>query len=203
MESKPPSEKRRGRPRAYDPDTALAQATETFWEAGYAATSLDALSAATGMNRPSLYGAFGDKSALFLSAMDRYREASRQAMRTALSVPSLRISLARFYAAGIDIYVGGGPRGCFMIGAGLSQAASDEAIRQVVADGLHELDDGLTRRLAIAKEAGELSASADPSALARVVSGMLNALAVRARLGEPRAALEALAATTVDLVCGA
>lgn len=195
--------KRRGRPRAYDPDTALAKATETFWENGYAAASLDALSAATGMNRPSLYGAFGDKQALYQAALERYREQGRRTMKEALGAPgTLRESLQRFYAAGLDIYLSGGPRGCFLIGSGLSQAAADPAIRDTVAAGVHELDAGLTRRLAIAKDAGQLPASADPEALARVVSGMLNALAVRARLGESRAELEALAATTIDLVCG-
>ena len=64
---------RRGRPRAYDPERALAQATAAFWDAGYSATSLDDLSAATGMNRPSLYGAFGDKHALYLKAIDGLR----------------------------------------------------------------------------------------------------------------------------------
>ena len=52
---------RRGRPRAFEPETALNQAMDVFWKDGFAATSLDDLSAATGLNRPSLYGAFGDK----------------------------------------------------------------------------------------------------------------------------------------------
>src|SRR5262245_66574327 len=77
--------KRRGRPRAYDPDVALARAIEGFWQAGYAATSLDDLSEATGMNRPSLYGAFGDKHDLYLRALARYWELSRGAMREALA----------------------------------------------------------------------------------------------------------------------
>src|SRR5882724_10797919 len=64
--------KRRGRPRAYDPATAIARAAETFWKAGYAGTSLDDLSAATGMNRPSLYAAFGDKRDLYLKALEIY-----------------------------------------------------------------------------------------------------------------------------------
>ena len=56
-----PAPKRRGRPRGYEPEVALARALDVFWKDGFAATSLDDLSAATGMNRPSLYGAFGDK----------------------------------------------------------------------------------------------------------------------------------------------
>jgi AcrR family transcriptional regulator len=193
--------KRRGRPRTYDPDLALDRATDAFWETGYAAASLDALSAATGMNRPSLYAAFGDKAALYQAALERYRDFGRRSMAAALAAPTLRESLKRFYAGGIDIYLGGGPRGCFLIGSGLSQAAADPAVRETVAAGVHELDTGLVHRFEAAKAAGELPASADPAALARVASAMLNALAVRARLGESREQLEALAATTIDLVC--
>src|SRR6185503_13287769 len=75
--------KRRGRPRAYDPDTALARAAATFWKAGYAGTSLDDLVEATGMNRPSLYAAFGDKREIYLKTLEHYREGSRALARAA------------------------------------------------------------------------------------------------------------------------
>ncbi len=68
-----PGPRRRGRPRAFEPETALIQAMDVFWQDGFAGTSLDALSAATGLNRPSLYGAFGDKRALYLQAYRQYR----------------------------------------------------------------------------------------------------------------------------------
>ena len=68
----PVSAKRRGRPRAYQPEIALGRALDLFLKDGFAATSLDDLSAATGMNRPSLYGAFGDKRDLFRRALDDY-----------------------------------------------------------------------------------------------------------------------------------
>src|SRR3954462_1266031 len=66
--------KRRGRPRAYEPDVAIGQALALFRKGGYAATSLDDLSEVTGMNRPSLYGAFGDKRALYIKSYQRYRD---------------------------------------------------------------------------------------------------------------------------------
>jgi len=68
---------RRGRPRQYDPDQALAKAAAAFWKGGYAGTSLDELSAATGMNRPSLYAAFGEKRDLYLKTLERYQRKSR------------------------------------------------------------------------------------------------------------------------------
>src|ERR1700726_4276077 len=75
-----PGAKRRGRPRAYEPDVALGKALGLFRKEGFAATSLDDLSAATGMNRPSLYGAFGDKRELYIKSYQRYRDDARAAM---------------------------------------------------------------------------------------------------------------------------
>jgi TetR/AcrR family transcriptional regulator, copper-responsive repressor len=72
----------RGRPRAFEAETALTHAMDAFWKDGFAATSLDDLSAATGLNRPSLYGAFGDKRALYIQA---YRRCSRRGRRCATS----------------------------------------------------------------------------------------------------------------------
>src|SRR3981189_3451887 len=69
--------KRRGRPRAYQPEIALGKALDLFRKGGFAATSLDDLSAATGMNRPSLYGAFGDKRELYIKSYARYRADAR------------------------------------------------------------------------------------------------------------------------------
>src|SRR5258708_28769719 len=94
------SPKPRGRPRAYDPDAALAEARDAFWDAGFAATSLDDLSLATGMNRPSLYGAFGDKRQLYLQTIERYRAFARDALKQALApAPPLADALRLGYPA--------------------------------------------------------------------------------------------------------
>src|SRR5437764_10982772 len=118
-ESTPPTEpKRRGRPRAYDPDAALGRAIGSFWKAGYSGTSLDDLSAATGMNRPSLYGAFGDKRELFIKSYRRYRDDARAAMGDIFrnDLP-IRKRLERIYEVALEIYMYGesGPRGCFTV----------------------------------------------------------------------------------------
>src|SRR6195256_285408 len=111
--------KRRGRPRAYDPDVALGRAIESFWKAGYSATSLDDRGGQPGMHRPSLYGAFGDKQDLYLKALARYWDVSRVAMNEALAndLP-LREGLQRLYGKALSLYFSGknGPRGCFAIG---------------------------------------------------------------------------------------
>src|SRR3954470_19813199 len=101
----PVSPKRRGRPRAYEPEIALGKALDLFRKGGFAATSLDDLSAATGMNRPSLYGAFGDKRELYIKAYQRYRADARAAtvdiFRDELPI---RQRLERIYAVALDIY---------------------------------------------------------------------------------------------------
>src|SRR6478736_9721727 len=118
--------KRRGRPRAYEPDVALGKALDLFRRDGFAATSLDDLSAATGMNRPSLYGAFGDKRELFIKSYQRYREDARAAMAGIFrdELP-IRQRLARIYAVALDIYLSGdAPRGCFTVMTAASEAVS-------------------------------------------------------------------------------
>src|SRR5689334_17190894 len=114
----PKTPKKRGRPRAYDPDLALTRAMDVFWKDGFAGTSLDELSAATGMNRPSLYGAFGDKRELYIKAYQHYRDDARAAMIGIFSgeLP-IRTRLERVYAAALDIYLSGesGPLGCFTV----------------------------------------------------------------------------------------
>jgi AcrR family transcriptional regulator len=197
--------KRRGRPRAYDPDVALAKATETFWAQGFAGASLDDLSAATGMNRPSLYGAFGDKQTLFKAALDRYMDSSRAAMIEAFrGGGTLREVLTRIYHTALGFYLSDdmGGRGCFLASAGLGQALVDSDVRQVVADGLHELDRGVEGLLQRRQAKGELPSTVDAVALGRVASMMMNALSVRARAGETREQLEATIPVMVDLICG-
>src|SRR5262245_226734 len=124
--------RRRGRPRAYDPETALTRATETFWKAGYAGTSLDDLGAAMGMNRPSLYGAFGDKRDLYIKTLEHYRGQVRGLAREALAGdPPLRTFLRRFYASALTLYLSGesGGRGCYSIGTAATEAAVDPDVR--------------------------------------------------------------------------
>jgi AcrR family transcriptional regulator len=196
---------RRGRPRAYDPDAALARAVDTFWDAGFAATSLDDLTLATGMNRPSLYGAFGDKRALYRKALDLYRGRTREAFGKVFGGDDrLRIALRKVYDTAISIYLSGdnGARGCFIIGTAVAQAVTDPDTRTALADSLREIDGAFTARIAHAQRSGELSADADPAKLAKLASATLYSLTVHARAGEGRSALQAIADAAVDVICG-
>jgi len=196
---------RRGRPRSYDPGRALAQATAAFWDAGYSGTSLDKLSAATGMNRPSLYGAFGDKHALYLKAIEGYRATARAGMQASLPQDGpLKAAFGVLYQRAISLYLSGenGARGCLLVSTAATEAVMDPEIRRAARVALEEIDAAFEARFRHACEQGDLPRSADPAALAKLASAILHTLSVRARTGAPRAVLERIAASGVDLICG-
>src|SRR5262245_59356498 len=200
-----PAAIRRGRPREYDPERALARASEAFWKHGYAATSLDELAAATGMNRPSLYAAFGDKRDLYLKTLERYREQSRAATLALLADdPPLRVFLGRFYAAALDLYGSGtqDARGCYSVSTAATQASVDPTVRAYLAESIRGTDTFLATVIAKACARGEIGAGADAAALAQFATATLHTLAVRSRAGIARKQLEALAAAAIDLICG-
>jgi TetR/AcrR family transcriptional regulator, copper-responsive repressor len=196
--------KRRGRPRAYDPEVALARVTESFWQGGYSGTSLDDLSAATGMNRPSLYGAFGDKRDLYLKALTRYWELSRVAMQEALAYDGpLREALERLYRKAMSVYLSGkSPLGCFAISTATTEAVRDPKIRVSLAEGFRMIDEAFEARIRFAKGQGELPRGADPAVLAMLASATLHTLAIRSRAGASRNALQAIVEASVDVICG-
>ncbi|MDE5461496.1 TetR/AcrR family transcriptional regulator [Bradyrhizobium sp. CSS354] len=209
QKQKPPAaaseHKRRGRPRAYEPDVALGKALDLFRTQGFAATSLDDLSEATGMNRPSLYGAFGDKRELYIKSYQRYREEARASMveifRQEMPV---RQRLERIFAAALNIYLSGeaGPRGCFTVVTAASEAVGDPDIRAMVLDGLNELDKAFASCFRRAKEKGELPESADPAVLAQLASATVHSIAIRSRARVSRKELEAIVKGTIDVIVG-
>jgi len=194
----------RGRPREYNVDKALSRAAESFWKNGYAGTSLDALASATGMNRPSLYAAFGNKHDLYLKTLQRYRDRMRDAARALLAdEPSLRIYLTRFYEAALDVYFAGanGPRGCYFVGTATTESAVDPMVRAFLADSIQSTDAFFATLVRRAIERREIHPKADPEALARLLTATVHTLAVRSRAGQSRRELEKLAAATIDMVC--
>lgn len=195
--------RRRGRPRAYDPDLALDQVLDVFWRYGFSATSLDMIAEATNMNRPSLANAFGDKRALYLRSLERFRARMKDLLGAKLaSETNVRKALLGFYRRAIDLYFSGdvGPRGCFAITTAAAESVEDPEIRAALAAVLAEIDLALEMRLRQAAEAGELARGADLPGLAKIGSATLHSLALRARAGESRRSLETMASAAADLM---
>jgi len=184
---------RRGRPRAYDPEAALQAARDIFWVKGYAATSLDDIVAATGMNRPSLYAAFGDKEAIYLSALKMQGERLVETVAAAVKLDlKLKAFLDLFFARCIDTYLEGaqGPRGCFLLGTALTESLIREDVGAVLRDAFGRCEEHLEQRFKAARKTGELAKTADPRALAMLVSSTMHELAMLARSGESRVGLQ-------------
>lgn len=194
----------RGRPRQYDPDQALAQAMRTFWRNGYAATSMDDLSVATKMNRPSLYNAFGNKRAIYLSLLDRYIATIGEVIHDALGSPlSLKQALNRLYRKMLTTYTSseGEGLGCFLVGTAATEAVRDEEVRARLAGALAGVHQALEVRLHQAQSQGDLARQADVAGLAAIASAVLHSLAVQVRAGVPRTALLRMIHSAVNLIC--
>ena len=205
VEAAAPEAKRRGRPRSYEPDVALRQAMEAFWKTGYAATSLDDLSAATGMNRPSLYAAFGDKQDIYVKAYRRYRAQMRDAFLPILTADApVRAVLRKTFEMASEVYLAGpdGPRGCFSVVTAGSEAIADPEIRRQVNEAIASLDEGFAALFARAMARGELSSDADAAALAKIATATIHTLAIRARLQAQRSELRVLIDAGVAVICG-
>jgi len=155
------------------------------------------------MNRPSLYAAFGDKQAIYLKAIERYR--AGPAVKNALAEGgTLREALRRVYKLALAIYLAGdqGARGCFVIGTAATEAVTNPLVREQLAGLLNDVDDAFEARIRLAKAAAELPRNADPKTLARIASATLHSLAIRSRAGEKRRVLEAIAEAGINSVCG-
>jgi AcrR family transcriptional regulator len=177
---------------------------EVFWEAGYSGTSLDDLGAGMEMNRPSMYAAFGDKEALYLEVLRRYRAATRAGIESALAPDRpLREGLRLVFTGALDLYFAGtsGARGCLLICTAMTEARNPK-VREMLKGSLRSMDEVFATRMQKAKDDGELPESADVAGLAQMASAVIGTLSVRARAGEEREALEAFVRASIDVLCG-
>lgn len=183
-----------GRPRQFDVDEALDRALEVFWRHGYEGASLPALTEAMGINRPSLYAAFGNKEELFRRALDRYAEGPAAHVRKALAEPTARAVAQRLLYGTVDLLANPKhPSGCFLVQGALACSPASEGVRQAAAKRRASGLALIRRRLRRAVSEGDLPADADPVDLARYVSAMMQGLAVQAASGAKRDELTRIA----------
>jgi AcrR family transcriptional regulator len=181
-----------GRPRAFDVDEALDAAVDVFWRRGFAGASLSELAGAMGVNKPSVYGAFGDKAQLFQAALRRYVERNMGYVTDALDRPTARECARAFLVGNAQaVTMPGRPPGCLSVQAVATPDGSGEfaalaenraAVQRLFADRF---------RRAIAD--GDLPAGEDPDELAAFLITVSSGFAIRAADGTPRESLLAAA----------
>jgi AcrR family transcriptional regulator len=184
----------RGRPRAFDRDAALRQALELFWAQGYEGTSMNDLTAATGIASASIYACFGSKEALFREAVELYGKVAGEPPRRALrDAPTAEAGVRAMLDVTADSITGKDtPHGCMLVLAAPAGSPENERIRQFLAVLRRELPVVIGDRLMRGIEDGDLPAVAATSAMASYYATVVQGLSVQARDGASRAQLAAV-----------
>ena len=194
------------RPREFDHDDVLRIAFDQFWRKGVRGTSLSDIARDAGVQRGSLYNAFGSKEALFLCAYERYAHEYLGSVQQALSSGTLRKRLTAFFDLTIrNFCCGSPPRGCPTT-RGLMEVASvegeglDERARQAFADLVARITGLVQDALSQGVARGEFNGAPEIAALHIVT--VTRGLAVLERAYGDEAQLRRIAKHTVDLLLG-
>jgi AcrR family transcriptional regulator len=173
-----------GRTRQFDADEALDRALEVFWARGYEAATLPELTRAMGINRPSLYAAFGNKEQLFREALARYLTGPQGFTAAALNEPTARAVAEAVFSGFVRMLRGRGQsRGCLVVSGALACGEEAEPVRRELARLRQGTVTALRERFERAVRDGDLPAGTDCATLARYVATVLNGLAVQAASG--------------------
>jgi TetR/AcrR family transcriptional repressor of nem operon len=187
------------RPREFEEEEVLDKALATFYARGFDGTSISDLVEATGLNRASLYGAFGDKEALFRRTLEHYRARAGRIAEKMLAMPSAQAALHFFFDSMIESACPQrGPRGCYML---LSASANTED--HPVAAALYreltaEIEKRLTKVVERGQSSGELRPDLEPKTTAKLLMVTSQGLSVGARTGRSKSELKQVAAQAVE-----
>jgi len=189
--------KKAGRPRSFDTGEALDRALEVFRSKGYEGASLSDLTRAMGINRPSMYAAFGDKVSLFRKVLQRYRCWTDSFFDKALQAPTARQVAERLLYAAADMQTSGAIRGCLITQGALVCGDQAEPVRRELAMVRKTNEVAIRERLQHARKEGDLPANANPADLARYLTTVMQGISVLANGGATRSELRRVAETAL------
>jgi AcrR family transcriptional regulator len=173
-----------------------------FWDKGYAGTSIQDLEVAMGLNRTSIYNAFGNKRRIFERVLECYRESVIASLFAAMdSAPDVREGVRRLLNAALDIHFNERyPGGCLIARSLLEGGQHDEPARASMAQTMHDLRKMLQNRLARAKQAGELPPDLDPGSTANTIATTMAGMMVMGKANFTKAALQRTVSQIVGLL---
>lgn len=185
--------------RQFDESQALDKALAVFWKKGYLNTTMQDLAAATGVQRGSLYHAYGDKDTLFLKVFDVYRERYVGRMREALDQPDLYKALHSFFGVAIKSMRTGMPtRGCLSTKTAVGVEDMDEPLRKAIRDVLDEIEAALHERFS--REDSQSQMALEPRQAARLIVTMTRGLVVLERVYQQEKRLREMADTIIGML---
>lgn len=173
---------------------------EVFWRHGYESTSINDLTAAMGINPPSLYAAFGDKETLFLEAVERYRAAATEALTNTLEgAPTAREGVGRLLEfTATENTNPDRPAGCMVVTSAMNCSAGSAHVQAKLAGHRAATGSFIKARIERGIAEGELPADTDACALARLYETVIQGMTIQARDGVSREALLAVATAAMN-----
>lgn len=192
--------RKRGRPRTIDSAAAIHGIVELFRAKGFAAVSLDELSEATGLSRPSLYRSFGDKLSMYMAAIDAFvAEAEGSAVPALLNEGDLESALSRFYEEMLAIYYRDESiaAGCLVYGTAPG-SADLPAVKDRLFTSIEQLDGAMKRRI---RQSFPIAADDQIDLAAEIASNTLIAFSARAKSGAPQSELSYMGARSAHAIC--
>jgi AcrR family transcriptional regulator len=178
---------KRGRPRGFDEGKVLDEAMKVFWKQGFGGASYGDLTEATGLNKPSLYAAFGDKEALFTQALRCYETEHLKPLREAfLAEPDFRKGLRDLLNGYLSLYAGpSGTSGCFLATsiADMGAPTFPDDIKRELRQAIDHTQAAYLARLTRARDEGDLPDGLTPDAALRFLNTFVMGIAHSAKAG--------------------
>jgi len=186
----------------FDSDVALGKAMAAFWARGYETTSVQDLVDCMGINRGSLYAAFGDKRRLFLAALRRYDEQHRIAWVAGLAgAKTPRAAISAVFEDAIAAALGAKARdGCLLVNTALELSPHDPEVAALIAQSLTEMEGFFRAKIKAGQAQGSIPGRVDGAAAAAALLGLLLGLRVLARSRPEERLLRAIARQAEALI---
>ncbi|HYN53254.1 MAG TPA: TetR/AcrR family transcriptional regulator [Methylotenera sp.] len=182
--------KMRGRPRVFDMDEALDKALEIFWKRGFEGASIAELTETLGINKPSLYGAFGNKEEIFKKALSRYVAGPVAFIQEVVNQPTAFDVAQNFLIKAVEFFTDTKhPKGCLIVQAALSVSADSLMVKDLLANYRYSYEHLLAKRFEKAKEEGDLPNDANAETLAKFLSTLHQGMSVQVTSGASKAEL--------------
>ena len=193
-----------GRPRKFNEDEVLQRAAKVFLNDGFEASSYESISEAMGLSKPSLYNAFGDKQALFTRVIADYSlQAHEQIVEQFAGAGTLQTACQKMLLAAATFYstTDGPSVGCLLIGTALPASSQYDEIRDTLISFTNRLETSLEKIISEQYSQDAVALEQHPKNIARHISSLLFALAVRARMGLSRKNLNKIALELAEFIC--